>query len=99
MQVIRNGVHNEYIEGNEINNSLMRFFVKLNLLSKDDNIICQLSIYENSRVVLIYNFDTLEEALYFCYEIVNKCEDKVQIIAMHNEFCQRLKLDKKYRKN
>ena len=74
-----------YVKDNQLSLSLLRFHVKINILSNSRCIYHQLTITDSERNTLTFNFYTLEDAIGFIQNIVNKSKDFNEIIHKYEE--------------
>ena len=72
---------NWYVKENSIDISLMYSFVRITFIPNDGIITYQLDIYQDAKKELTINFSSLEEAIEFTEEVVNKYRTIDQIMA------------------
>ncbi len=65
--------------------SLMRFYVGIQVLKNNTNIFYQLTVIQDSKEELTFNFYSLEDAVSFTENVINKCENKQQILDKYIE--------------
>ena len=71
-----------YVGGNDLYISLMRFYVRISI----ENNGCQLEVVDQNRRNIILKFDTLEDAISFTENVVNKCSEIAEIRDDYKEF-------------
>ena len=67
-----------YMKDNELNISLMRFYASIKILNNSKFIYYQLFI--KGEKTLTFNFYTLEDAMSFVENVVNRCNDTDEIV-------------------
>lgn len=70
-----------FSKDNNLNISLMRFYVEINI---EDNLF-KMKIYDSNQDKVLLNFNTLEESISFTEDIINKCHTTQEIIDKYNE--------------
>ena len=81
-----------YIIDNQLSLSLIRYFLKITICKNDYDIYFRLEVYENSKVVLTFNFYSLEEAICFAEETIQKCNSVKEIADCYTKQWQTGKL-------
>ena len=70
-----------YIDGDELSINLIGFFVKIKILKNNKFVYYQL--YIKGDKTLTFNFDTIEDAITFTEQIVNKCHDTDEVVEKY----------------
>ncbi|MBQ3307300.1 MAG: hypothetical protein IJG68_03800 [Bacilli bacterium] len=73
-----------YIKENELSISLLKFHVTIDVLKNDDYIFYHVTVVDENRKELKYNFYTLEDVFYFVENVVDKCWSREEIIDSYN---------------
>lgn len=73
-----------YIKDNELSISLLKFHVSIDTLKNDDYIFYHVTVIDENRKELKYNFYTLEDVFYFVENVVDKCWSREEIIDSYN---------------
>ena len=68
-----------FIEKNELDISLMRYYVKVKPLVYEDDLSYQLEVYYDSKRDLVLNFSSLEDGVAFTEDTINKCSSTKEI--------------------
>ena len=90
-----------FVKDNQISISLMRFYVRINILKNSDTIYYQLTVINSNREEVTINFYTIEDAITFTEQIINKCNNNEEIINKYkmmfanNEFASPYKKEEK----
>ena len=85
--MIRLELNHWFINNNSISISLMRYFVEINIDYNDVNLFYRLIIRDSNKNELVFNFYSLEDAIWFTENVINKCESFKEIINEYeNEF-------------
>ena len=74
-----------YVRGNELSISLMKFCVKITIINSSLGIYYQLRIKDNNEMYLNMNFNSLEEAVLFTENGINKCHNFQEVINKYKE--------------
>lgn len=74
-----------YVKENELSKPLWKFHVSIKVLQEEEKLVFSLVIVNEERERLIYNFDSLEEAVFFIEEVVSKAKDYNEIKDKYNE--------------
>jgi hypothetical protein len=74
-----------FVGPNEIKISLMRFYVEVEITKNDETIFYRLKVYVDGKVALIFYFASLEEAVRFTEEEIDKCYTTEDIIEIYKE--------------
>ena len=61
-----------FIDNNKIGISLMLFYVDIEILIEDGELCYKLQVFDDSKVALTFIFETLENAMTFVEDVVNK---------------------------
>lgn len=77
-----------FSKDNKLDISLMRFYVEINITN---NNLFQMKIYDSNQDTIVLNFKTLEEAITFTEETINKCQN---IDDITNNYTKTYKNDK-----
>ena len=70
-----------FSKDNNLNISLMRFYVEINI----DNNLFKMKIHDSNQNKVLLNFNTLEESISFTEDIINKCQNTQEITDKYNE--------------
>lgn len=70
---------------NQLDVSMMNFYVRINLYSEDEDIKCKLEVYYNSLKRLELSFPTLEESIGFTENVITNCESVDEIKDKYQE--------------
>ena len=73
-----------FLNDNELTISLMRFFVKIQILMNDEFIYYQL-VVKSEDDSLTFNFYSLEDAVCFCEKVISQCKNKDEIVDKYKE--------------
>ena len=85
--MIRLELNHWFINNNSISISLMRYFVEISIDYNDVNLFYRLIIHDSNKNELVFNFYSLEDAIWFTENVINKCESFKEIINEYeNEF-------------
>ena len=77
--------NNWYVNGNNISTSLMKFHVSIDInVNEDGNIFYKVRVQEEPKKYMIFNFDTLEEAIYFAENAISRSWDLEDVINVYN---------------
>ena len=68
------------INKNELSISLWKFYVKIKILHNDQTVYYQMYIKAHDNEELVFNFYTIEDAISFTEQIVNKCNDSSEVV-------------------
>lgn len=72
-----------YMKENELLISLMRFYVKIKILKNDKTIYYQLLVKESEGKDLTFNFYTIEDAISFTEQTINKCQNTDEVFEKY----------------
>ena len=78
--MIRLELNHWFINNNSISISLMRYFVEISIDYNDVNLFYRLIIRDSNKNELVFNFYSLEDAIWFTENVINKCESFKEII-------------------
>ena len=78
--MIRLELNHWFINNNSISISLMRYFVEINIDYNDVNLFYRLIIHDSNKNELVFNFYSLEDAIWFTENVINKCKSFKEII-------------------
>ena len=87
-----------FINGNEISISLMRFYIKIKILHNNQVLYYQLYIKGENKDELLFNFYTIEDAICFTEQVVNKCDDTIEIMEKYKLMYNNGEFEKVYTK-
>ena len=89
-----------FINGNIIGISLMKYYVDIELVSENDKVIAKLRLNDENMKVLIFIFRSLEDAITFAEDVINKdCYVTINDIKeSYVEYIESSKIKKKYLK-
>ena len=71
------------MENNELSISLMRFYAKIKILKNDQTIYFQLFVKGHDEKELTFNFYTIEDAISFTEQIINKSKDSDEVLEKY----------------
>ena len=71
---------NWYLQDNELTIPLMRFYVKIAVVTNENDIFYQLKVIDDDDINLTFNLNSLEEAILFTERVISKCCDSQEII-------------------
>lgn len=74
-----------FVKDNKLSISLMRFYVSIDIHHNSRSIYHQLKVIDGNRDSLVFNFYTLEDALAFTENLINKCNTLNEVIAKYEE--------------
>lgn len=72
-----------YMDGNELSISLMRFYVKIQILKNNQMIYYQLYTKGENNKNLTFNFYTIEDAIFFTEQIIAHSYDIDEILKKY----------------
>ena len=78
--MIRLELNHWFINNNSISISLMRYFVEISIDYNDVNLFYRLIIRDSNKNELVFNYYSLEDAIWFTENVINKCESFKEII-------------------
>ncbi len=78
--------------------SLMKFYVKIKILYNNQVIYYQLCIKGEDNKELIFNFYTIEDAICFTEQVVNKCNANAEIIKKYKSMYDNGEFENAYSK-
>jgi hypothetical protein len=82
-----------FVKDNELSISLMRYFVKISICQNNNFIFYRLEIFKEGKVVLVFNFYSLSDAIYFTERIIQKCTEISEIIEQYTSSFQNVKFN------
>ena len=71
------------MKDNELSISLMLFHVKIEILKNDQTIYYQLFVKGNDEKELTFNFYTIEDAISFTEQVINKSKDSNEVLEKY----------------
>ena len=74
-----------FIKENTLNISLMRFYVKIEMVDVGNEKVCALKVYDENREELLFRFNNLEEAIFFTENSISMAQNFYEIIDEYNE--------------
>lgn len=86
-----------YLKENELRIALMRFHVKIKVLKNSQDIYFQLTLNKGEEE-LVFNFNSLEDAVSFTEQIIDKCYSNQEVIERYTELFGNNELGKKSKK-
>jgi len=81
MEVIE--LNHWFVTDNELLISLMRYFVKINICQNNKFIFYRLEVFEEGKVALVFNFDSLSDAIHFTEKIIQNCTEISEIVHQY----------------
>ena len=72
-----------FVGENTFNISLMRFFVSLQVRKNNKYIYIKMRVMDYDRHELEFNFYTLEDAIKFTEDVINKCYTTSEIVEQY----------------
>lgn len=89
-----------FINGNIMGISLMKYYVDIELVSKNDKVMAKLRLNDENMKRLVFMFESLEEAVTFAEDVINKdCYVSIDDIKeSYLEYSESVKIKKKYLK-
>ena len=69
---------------NELSISLMRYFVKINICLNNEFIFYRLEVFKENRIILVFKFYTLSDAIQFTEEIIKESIETSEIVEQYN---------------
>jgi hypothetical protein len=88
-----------YIKDHDMVISLIRFCIKITICFNENYLFYRLTVYENGKEELVFNFYSLNEAVYFTEDYINKCNSKEEILHEYEELYKQKKLSKPIKKS
>ena len=83
--MIRIDLNHWFVNDNSITISLMRYCVKICIDYNDINIYYRLTVYDSDMNELVFNFYSLEDAVWFTESVINKCNSYHEIIEQYEK--------------
>lgn len=74
-----------YIKENKLDISLMKFYVSIEITKNDKNVFYRLTVTDEEMQELVFNFYTLEDAIFFTEDIISKCFTTKEVIEKYQE--------------
>ena len=74
-----------FVKDNEISASLMRFYVQIDICKNDKNLFFPLKVCSDGQELLTFNFYTLEDAIGFTNNVVNKSWTAEEIVEKYKK--------------
>lgn len=71
------------MKDNELSISLMRFYTKIKILKNDQTIYYQLFVKGHGGKELTFNFYTIEDAISFAEQVINKSKDSSEVLKKY----------------
>ncbi len=81
-----------FIKNNELTISLMRFYIKINILKNEDRVFYRLSVFEDNIEKLVFNFYNFEEAISFTENEISKCNTCNEILEIYKNYFEKKRL-------
>lgn len=78
-----------FIKENELTISFMNFCVRIKIRMNDELIFYRLEVINDSRIQLVFNFYSLEEAISFAEDQIRYCRDTQEIKEKYQTQFQR----------
>ena len=69
-----------FVDKDELSISLMNFFVKINIVFYEDYIYYELNVIKDSIQCLTINFYSIEAAITFTEDVIDKCSSVEEIV-------------------
>ena len=89
-----------FVGENSLSNSLLNFWVDINIKSDNNNIYAQLEIIDGNMQRFVFDFATLEEAVNFTENVINKYKSIQKIaIIYEDEYSKKSKKNRNRNKN
>ena len=83
-----------FIKENELSISLMRYYVMVYPISCNNQVSYVLNVMDDENNKTLY-FDTLEESVKFTEEVINNCNNIMEIINNYNDYLEKQKVYRK----
>ena len=83
-----------FIKENELSISLMRYYVMVYPISCNNQVSYVLNVMDDENNKTLY-FDTLEESVKFTEEVINSCNNIMEIINNYNDYLEKQKVYRK----
>ena len=74
-----------FVDDNKLLISLMRYYVDIRIYQNDTTVFYQLRVLNQNKESLIFNFDSLEDAIVFTEQIIQKSRTLKEIIKSYQE--------------
>lgn len=74
-----------FVGDNELSISFLRYHVSIRILKNDKTIFYQLEVMNSNREVLLFNFYSLEDAIIFTEQIIQKSKTLKEIVKSYQE--------------
>ena len=83
-----------FIKENELSISLMRYYVMVYPISCNNQVSYVVNVMDDENNKTLY-FDTLEESVKFTEEVINSCNNIMEIINNYNDYLEKQKVYRK----
>ena len=74
-----------FVGDNELSISFLRYHVSIRILKNDKTIFYQLEVMNSNREVLLFNFYSLEDAIIFTEQTIQKSKTLKEIVRLYQE--------------
>lgn len=74
-----------FVDDNKLLISFMRYYVDIRIYQNDTNVFYQLRVLNQNKESLIFNFDSLEDAIVFTEQTIRKSRTLKEIIKSYQE--------------
>ena len=77
-----------FVGDNKLSISFLRYHVDIKILRNNEFVFYQLEVMNSNREVLLFNFYSLEDAMVFTEQTIQKCRTLKEIIKSYQEQCK-----------
>lgn len=74
-----------FTKDNELSIALLRFYVSINIIQKDNDILFQTMIKDDGEKTVFIIFHSLEDAISFSEQVIPTCYNSDEVINKYNE--------------
>ncbi len=74
-----------FVGDNKLSISFLRYHVSIRILKNDKTIFYQLEVMNSNREVLLFNFYSLEDAIIFTEQTIQKSKTLKEIVRLYQE--------------